>query len=653
MKKHINLLFFTLILALFAGSIFINTPVYCAVSKPYFKNINDHKALIVDGRPHIVLAVFDQVGFSNWDTKQLKSGRMQRFGGNSPFSGSSDTIAAYEAYYKSAKDLGFNTVMLTFLWRWFETDDGNFVEEINDSNPLYWHKRMAEKYGMKIIIRWFATNIGADNNCVPAYIQNNASYQSVIDDTGKQRGIYCYNYTNILEKEKRAIKRLMDWLKKHDLSNTYIMVQINNEIQILSKDRCHCSKCNSDFLMGRYNAATREGMERFNQEIMRSYIQQIAKAIHEVIPGFIAYINVWPHARGSADPFDERGRNHYQEGADPYVKGWLDDCPDLAFIGPDIYHIGYKSGDVEESLAPMFARRKNWWHGQIFPDWYKMPGNVVFRAESGCIVMQNEKPYRDIFDLLGPKHNAVGDCVYGLAGSQTSSQFQALLTKDLRWLRAGAFHQSHDKPYFIRNSFVGIRNAVSQIAQFQNTDKLLQFSSKADNNHNCSGEYKVGSASVSIKDNMNHIGKFPARARGMIIAKTERDYTFIGVDYTAILKTDARNWPDFKAESGYWVGDDWHSVMDELIHPVIVDNGVGFITFTMPMDDVQAQKPHGLQYCIRVYDASGSDVEVKTGDETFYASEPDPSDIKSIDTKSQSGDKLKRFFEALRKLFKK
>ena len=568
--------------------------VFCSeLENAHFENINDHDVLIVDERPYILLGIFDQHGFSNWDTLHWEfNEKMLRYGQKDPFPPARQSIEAYEVYYSTAREMGFNTVLLTFLWQWFETANDEFVNGAEDiKNPLYWHMTMAEKYGMKIIIRWFGTNISSSSNYVPFYIQRNEddSYQKVVKATGEtgdgNNGIYCYNHENILAKEKRALKELMGWIGANDLKNTYIMIQLNNEIH-LGGERCYCDLCNASL-------EEEDDIEGFNQRIMRDYVQESAKAVHEAedMSDFITYLNVWPNT--SASP-------------DLYVEEWLIDCPDLTFIGPDIYHIGYKEGDPEKPF--LFSSQWDWYDGDLYLSRYKteadaargLKRNIVMRTEAGCIVPQNEKPYRDIFDLLGLEHNAIGDCIFELTGGMTSNRFQGLLTEDFRWLREDLFHQSHRRGYFTRDSFIGIHSAASQIAQFQNTDNFLVFTSNFENGHDCSGDYVIGGTTVSIQDNKNYIGSIPAKARGMIIKKDEHDdYTFVGVDYSATVYADIGGW-DLKAEGGFWFGDEWYPVLDRIVDLEVIGTE-GFVV-TLPMDNDETEKYDELQYCVRVYD---------------------------------------------------
>jgi len=55
-------------------------------------------------------------------------------------------------------------------------------------------------------------------NYVPTYLSEDAGYQKVIKAPGEEppggnKGVYCYSHGNILQKERRALRRLVEWFE--------------------------------------------------------------------------------------------------------------------------------------------------------------------------------------------------------------------------------------------------------------------------------------------------------------------------------------------------------------------------------------------------------------------------------------------------------
>ncbi len=588
---------------------------------PYFTMLNDKTTLIVDEHPFIMLGVFDQRGFSSWDTVEYEAtGTMVRTPGPGdrpkhpyyPDNEQEPTIEEYELYYAWAGQFGFNTVALTFSWKFFETGDEETEEyadgtDGSDDYPLLWHRQAAEAHGMKLIMRWFGSNIGDDTSAAPSYIEGDEETYL------KLGGVYDLCEEAILEKETRAITKVAEWIRDSDPEHTYIMLQLNNEIKYLhAYHDSHSDTCRERFDECDYAGDASAGtIEQCNQKIFQAYYQALAAAVHAVIPDFITYVNVFlPRLNypdnpdpGAPDPYDERDpETHMQEGFDPYLESWLDSCPDITFIGPDLYHIGPAEGELDEP----FPRPAdwNWWYGLIYPPWYMGSRNVPIRAESGVIITHNEKPHRDIFKLLGdPEINLVGDVVFGLSGSLNHTYFQGLISNDFKFLFDAIYAgpillvPNFYKEFLFENSFRSVRAAGPMISKFQNTDNLVYFISDHTNGYDASGTYTVGGMSVDVTD-FNTWGEDRAhrgKARGIIIRTGERDFTILGVDFRAMIIDDLSGW-DLVVERGYWDRGCWVSEGEALEGSWLLGED-GSVYVEMSPDNVPTEEERaGLVY---------------------------------------------------------
>jgi hypothetical protein len=91
-------------------------------------------------------------------------------------------------------------------------------------------------------------------------------------------------------------------------------------------------------------------------------------------------------------------------------------------------------------------------------------------------------------------------------------------------------------------------------------------------------------------------------SRGLVLRTGKRDFTLVGVNYTATIEADTRTW-DLRVERGYWDGDIWQRTGDSLPDTVVVDPATGHVSVTLSPDDLSNQEVLELQYAVRVYDA--------------------------------------------------
>ena len=158
--------------------------------------------------------------------------------------GDKKEIKDIEVYFQKAKELGVNCLQIPIYWNLIESqkDVFNFTE-------LDTILKFANKYGLKIEMLWFSTNMIGDSFSflVPDYVL------SVSDKrfSSKYEGHYSVYYGNsytlifndewILERETNAVKRLMnhisEWDKSNGLQHPVISVQVHNEPDGLARWR--------------------------------------------------------------------------------------------------------------------------------------------------------------------------------------------------------------------------------------------------------------------------------------------------------------------------------------------------------------------------------------------------------------------------------
>lgn len=184
-------------------------------ASPHLKKYSQIRSLIVNNQPFTILSIEDHNTID--------------FNGH-----------VRADYFRTVRDLYANTISVTFRWNFFEKN-----KDFYDTTILRNIKRAAEKYGLKVIVLWFGSNISGHENCVPDYIREDSityipytrgdySFASKIG-AGSAGRIYCYSFDDknqnyLLLREKQALEALITWIKKNDPEETFIMLQLENEL---------------------------------------------------------------------------------------------------------------------------------------------------------------------------------------------------------------------------------------------------------------------------------------------------------------------------------------------------------------------------------------------------------------------------------------
>lgn len=172
--------------------------------------------LVVDGKPYAVygaqirIDIFRNCDYLDWDD--------------------------IEQYFAKAKQLGVNTVELSYTWRFLEKEQDEYCfDEIDRLLSL------TVKYGLKAELLWFGSNMIGDSYSffVPSYILRNESLRMLRDDDGRPTALYGYDhilYLNdpwLLERETKAVTVLFNhirsWDAAHGNTRPVITCQIHNE----------------------------------------------------------------------------------------------------------------------------------------------------------------------------------------------------------------------------------------------------------------------------------------------------------------------------------------------------------------------------------------------------------------------------------------
>jgi beta-galactosidase GanA len=173
----------------------------CATEAPRVIERNGRHALLVDGKPFLILGA------------QVHN--------------SSNYPEALKAVWPAIDDLKANTVLVPVAWEQVEPEEGRFDFSFVDT--LVKQARQQKKH---LVLLWFATWKNTSAQYTPAWVKLAPQrFPAMLDRDGKPS--YCLSPfgTETLKADKRAFVALMAHLKKLDSTErTVLMVQVENEV---------------------------------------------------------------------------------------------------------------------------------------------------------------------------------------------------------------------------------------------------------------------------------------------------------------------------------------------------------------------------------------------------------------------------------------
>ena len=149
-----------------------------------------------------------------------------------------------ESYFKAASELGLNCVQVPITWKGWEPQKGEY-----DNSWIDLILGCAVKYGLKMELLWFSTNMIGDSYTyfVPTYAMGHASSRLKRGWDDNFHNLYGYYHELILddewllEQETRAVTALFNHIRNWDAANglthPVITCQLHNEIDGLARWR--------------------------------------------------------------------------------------------------------------------------------------------------------------------------------------------------------------------------------------------------------------------------------------------------------------------------------------------------------------------------------------------------------------------------------
>ena len=299
--------------------------------------------------------------------------------GNSSASTPEDVKRTFSHLHK----LGLNTVLVPVSWELIEPQEGKY-----DMGTLDAILSEASRNELKVVLLWFGAWKNSMSCYAPEWFKRDVKrFPRAHTSDGKPVEEASSLSKNVLEADKRAFCRVMEYLRDHDAEKqTVIMVQVENEIGMIEVPRDYSADATRlyqsavpkqltdylkkhqaslhPYLKGKLQPKAKAGAnwaqlfgdDIYTEEIFQTwtyatYVEQIAKAGREIY-NLPMYVNVALNSRG-------RKPGQYPSGGPlaHLIDLWHCGAPSIDVLGVDIYDKGIKSWLAKYHLPnnPLFV----------------------------------------------------------------------------------------------------------------------------------------------------------------------------------------------------------------------------------------------------------------------------------------------------------
>lgn len=145
--------------------------------------------------------------------------------------------------WNKLKTMNLNTILTPVYWELMEPVEGKFNFALVDSVI-----NSSRKNNLKVILLWFGSWKNSMSCYAPAWVKTNQSrFPRAQDQTGKGLEILSAFSKNNLDADVKAFTALMKHIKATDKAHTVIMIQVENEIGMLTEAREYTTEANKAF----------------------------------------------------------------------------------------------------------------------------------------------------------------------------------------------------------------------------------------------------------------------------------------------------------------------------------------------------------------------------------------------------------------------
>jgi hypothetical protein len=465
---------------------------------PHFEEVNGRQVFYADGWPSTVLTVEIPWVDLTYD----------RY---------AETLHAYDYLYPAAREMGLNALKVPIKWSMIEPEKGR-----TDFSYLEHVKDMAEKHDLKLVLGWFGHYASGDGNIyrnltsevfAPMYVINDEeTYPRAVDADGvAHHNAISYAYEPIVEAEVAAFRAFVKHVKEIDEdTHTILMIQVENEIAVFGFDRSNRKQ---------WRDHTPAADELFRQRgftddlkfsawhLSSRWIKPLTDAGTQVhpIPFFLNFVS------GKLVDWMVGGA----PGED--VATYLENCPSLSFVGRNHYL------RTDCSVSDMRAGLEEYCVGRNLP--------AITETNSGPNAIAPRLAYIAIGEFGAPLF-----APWALNVSYPTP-FRPYVLADGTVANGG---------YDLRDCYVSLRKALSQIAYYADTENLQVFMSPVPG-EKFSDTKDVNGAQVTVKGEDN--------GQAIVIHAEPNEFLVVGYRCRATIFTQMARWPELqriRVERGFW-----------------------------------------------------------------------------------------------------
>jgi beta-galactosidase GanA len=186
---------------------------------PYLQKKGTATQLIVEGRPYVML-------------------------GGELHNSSSSSLEYMEAIWDKLVKLNVNTVLAPISWELVEPEEGTYEFRLIDGLV-----EKAREHDLKLVFLWFGSWKNGESSYCPGWIKINLTrFARAQNESGKNLNVLSVFSEEACAADAAAFAQVMRRIRKIDKKeNTVIMVQVENEVGLLSTSRDRSAAAESVF----------------------------------------------------------------------------------------------------------------------------------------------------------------------------------------------------------------------------------------------------------------------------------------------------------------------------------------------------------------------------------------------------------------------
>lgn len=488
-------------------------PPRSANPAPHIGEVNGHRVLFVDGQPFSMLGT--EIPWWN-----LRAGHTQQ------------DLHVYDGLYPKAHALSMNMLKVPIKWSTIEPTKGQY-----DFSYVDHVLAEARSNHLRLVLDWFGHYASGAGNIyenltgemyAPRYIvDDEKTYPRAVDANGVvHHNAISYDSNAIIHRELLAFVAFLNHLKVADPEHTVIAIQLENEISVFGADRHNPAL---------YRNHTAEANRRFKEhhftddlkfsawDLSENWIRLLTKEEHTIdpLPIFLNFVG------GTMEPDLVGGA----PGED--VKTYLQNCPDLSFIGVNAYFCSD-------------------WHGTSCPGTSSAPTAELRNTLGAYAIGRNLPAVTETNSGASAVAQRFAFLALGEFGSPIFTPWSLTMSYPESYqpyvLHDGRFANGADG---LKRVYRTLEMALPQILMYAGTDKLGVFEAPAAG-ENFSASRSINGLEVKVSGARN--------GQAIVIHPAPRQLLAIGYRASLSLSYPTLTWPQMKnleVERVHWGKSAW------------------------------------------------------------------------------------------------